>query len=133
MRVYEGGEIGGIVELPVFVVNCNTAQLGAFARAGSACADASDERSVVEIVDPDRSDSFVVDVEWRKEIADDERHVGIDEVIELKVVDAGKRDGVIWTSGAVFAKDELFERGARFDEPAIADGDRYNGADCGCE
>src|SRR5438045_1669468 len=90
----ERGKVGGIVEFPIFFGDGDAAQHRAVAGAGCARADSGNQGRISEVVNPDRGESLIVDVEGRQEFADYNGEVRIYEIVQLKVVDVRKSLGM---------------------------------------
>src|SRR5271154_1472001 len=66
------GKIGGVTQLPVLARHSDASDHAAVAGTRGTSADAGDQRCVREVVDPDGTKAFVVDVERSEKLTRDD-------------------------------------------------------------
>lgn len=97
------------------------AQHSAESGAGGHCSKAGNQRTILEIADPDFRQAFVIGSERNQEAAADDGDMRRCEVIPLKIYKADDAGMVVARLAVTFGEILLEQDGPRFDEKAIAD------------
>src|SRR5438094_3047150 len=105
--------------------------------------DRVNQRSILKITNPDRRQSLVICCKRSQEISDCKGDLRSCDVIQLKILKAGKEICFIWPAISIFGPNKFFDIGSGFDQEMLAERNCSDGGDhwlqssdavvCGCE